>query len=200
VKCGSALIAAMLYAGLAWAGGPVEAGRAALERGEGKQALAHLLPQAEAGDPEACYWLGRLYFYDVPGVPADYAKARRWFSRAARAGHADAQYKLGGLYFAGRGVRRSLPQAIAWWRRAARQGQAEALNNLGALVALGKGVKQDAELGLALQILAARKGSEAAQENIARKGASDRANALAEQWAASPAALAAALAGVEIFP
>ena len=144
--------------------------------------------------------MGRLYFYDVPGVPADYAKARRWFARAALAGHADTQYKLGGLYFAGRGVRRSLPQAIEWWRRAARQGQAEALNNLGALVALGKGVKQDAELGLALQILAARKGSEAAQGNIARKGASDRANALAEQWATSPAALAAALAGVEVFP
>jgi len=46
----------------------------------------------------------------------------------------------------------------------------------------------------------ARKGAEAAQGNIARKGASDRANALAEQWAASPAALAAALAGVEVFP
>lgn len=167
--------------------------RQAIEQGNGRQALAWLKPEAEAGNVDAWYWLGRLYFYDVPSVPKDYRLAVRWFEKAARAGHADAQYKLGGMYYAGRGVRQSVLQALIWWREAARQGQAEALNNLGALLATGTGVKTEEALGLALQILASRKGSEAAAENVARKGMTEAANRLADTLENDPARLVATL-------
>lgn len=168
---------------------PIFLAREAIEQGNGLQALARLKPMAEAGNIESWYWLGRLYFYDVPGVPRDYRLAARWFEKAARAGHADAQYKLGGMYYAGRGFGQSIPQALTWWVAAARQGQAEALNNLGALLATGTGLERQTEFGLALQILASRKGSEAAAENVARKGATDAARQLADTFEKTPARL-----------
>ncbi|MCX7898303.1 MAG: sel1 repeat family protein [Rhodocyclaceae bacterium] len=149
--------------------GTIEEARRAIERGEGQKALRLLQPLAESHDAEAWYWLGRLYFYDVPGVARDWRQAAHWFRLAAEAGHAEAQYKLGGMYFAGRGVRQSTRRAAHWWREAALQQHAEALNNLGALLVTGRGVERDAALGLALQILAARRGSEAAQENLKNK-------------------------------
>lgn len=168
---------------------PTFLAREAIEQGDGLQALARLKPMAEAGNIEAWYWLGRLYFYDVPGVPRDYPLAARWFEKAARAGHADAQYKLGGMYYAGRGFKQSIRQALTWWRTAARQGQAEALNNFGALLATGTGLERQEELGLALQILASRKGSEAAAENVDRKGVTDTARQLADTFEKTPARL-----------
>lgn len=158
----------------------------AIEQGEGLQALARLEPQAKAGNVDAWYWLGRLYFYDVPGIPKDYRRAAEWFEKAARAGHADAQYKLGGMYYAGRGVGQSIPDALVWWCEAAKQEQAEALNNLGALLATGTGTERNEELGLALQILASHKGSEAAAENVARKGTNDKASQLADSFIKEP--------------
>lgn len=172
---------------------PIFLAREAIAQGDGLQALARLKPMAEAGSIEAWYWLGRLYFYDVPGVPRDYRLAVRWFEKAARAGHADAQYKLGGMYYAGRGVKQSTPQALIWWRAASGQGQAEALNNLGALLATGTGLERQEELGLALQILASRKGSEAATENVGRKGVTDAAKQLADGFEDDPARLRATL-------
>lgn len=138
---------------------------------EGRAALRLLLPLARQGDAEAAYWLGRLYFYDVAGVPRSWSKARHWFDRAARSGHADAQYKLGGMDFAGRGALPDPRKAAYWWQQAALQYQPEALNNLGALVAAGIGVAADPALALALQILAAQLGSEAAEENVRNKKA-----------------------------
>lgn len=182
-----------LVTGVAAAAEPVELARLAIEQGEGRKALAWLQPQAEAGNVDAWYWLGRLYFYDVPGVSRDYRLASQWFERAARAGHADARYKLGGMYYAGRGVERSVAQALIWWRKAAQQGQAEALNNFGALLATGTGLDRNEELGLALQILASRKGSEAAAGNVARKGITDAARQLADSFENDPDRLRAAL-------
>lgn len=182
-----------LVTGVAAAAEPVELARLAIEQGEGRKALAWLQPQAEAGNVDAWYWLGRLYFYDVPGVSRDYRLASQWFERAARVGHADARYKLGGMYYAGRGVEQSVAQALIWWRKAAQQGQAEALNNFGALLATGTGLDRNEELGLALQILASRKGSEAAAGNVARKGITDAARQLADSFENDPDRLRAAL-------
>lgn len=188
-----AMVFGCLVIGVAAATEPVALARQAIEQGEGRKALAWLQPQANAGNVEAWYWLGRLYFYDIPGVPRDYRLASQWFERAAQAGHADARYKLGGMYYAGRGVGQSVTQALIWWRQAAKQGQAEALNNFGALLATGTGLERDEELGLALQILASRKGSGAAAENVARKGITDAARQLADSFENDPDRLRATL-------
>lgn len=164
----------------------IEAALRLYEAGQGRKAIATLLPLARQGQAEAAYWLGRIHYYGKAGVPRDWRTAARWFERAARAGHAGGQYKLGGMYYAGRGVKQDLGQAIDWWAKAAAQGHPEALNNLGALVSTGTGVAVDAELGLALQLIAAEKGSETAQENVRHKLESEAAIALAREFAASP--------------
>lgn len=192
-RSGMVLVVFGCWACCAVASETISLARQAIEQGDGQLALARLKPQADAGSADAWYWLGRLYFYDVPGVPRDYPQAVRWFEKAARAGHADAQYKLGGMFYAGRGVRQSISRALVWWRAAAKQGQAEALNNMGALLATGTGVAREEKLGLALQILASRKGSEAAGENVARKGMPDPVKRLAEDFENDPALLEAAL-------
>lgn len=176
----------------------IEAARQAIERGDGVRAMRLLRPLAEDNQPEACYWLGRLYFYDVPGVRRNYREAARWFRQAAEAGHPDAQYKLGGMYYAGRGVPSSVARAAYWWQKAARQRQAEALNNLGALLATGQGVEQDAELGMALQMMAARRGSEAAAENLKRKTLTSAARDLAAQLESNPALFLRVIDGLRL--
>lgn len=164
----------------------IRAAQRLMAQGEGAAAVRNLLPEGQHGNAEAAYWLGRLYFYDEAGVRRDYAVAATWFTQAARAGHAGAQYKLAGMYFTGRGVDQNPSLALQWWIAAARQGHAESLNNLGALLATGQGVVQDADLGMAMQILAAEKGSEAALENLQNKGENAIARALANRFVAEP--------------
>ncbi|MCX8016852.1 MAG: sel1 repeat family protein [Rhodocyclaceae bacterium] len=188
-----ALLATSAMAG-ADAAGKLAAARRLEAAGQGRQAIAQLLPMARRGDAEAAYRLGRLYYYGEAGVPRDWRTSARWFARAAQAGHAGGQYKLGGMYYAGRGVRADLGKAIDWWAKAASQGHAESLNNLGALISTGTGLPADADLGLALQLVAAEKGSEAAAENVGNKPTSEEAQALAHQFMTDPAALARRLA------
>ena len=56
----------------------------------------------------------------------NYAKAFRSFAKAAAAGDAEGEYRLGLLYAHGQGVVGSLGDAVVWFRRAAEQGHAEA--------------------------------------------------------------------------
>jgi hypothetical protein len=163
-------------------------GMAAYERKDGRAARAEFMPIARRGDPEAQYYLGRLYYYPEYGKQR-YPAAFRWFQRAARQGHAEAQYKLGGMYFAGRGVKADDRQAVHWWRQAAARGHGESLNNLGALYANGRGVPRDPPAAYALQSLALAAGNELAAENLRNKEAEFTAGELA-----AARALAAAMA------
>ena len=60
------------------------------------------------------------------GAEGDFAKAFRFFQRAAACGEAEGAYRLGLLYLRGEGVVASLGDGIVWLLRAAEQGQAEA--------------------------------------------------------------------------
>jgi TPR repeat protein len=59
--------------------------------------------------------------------------------QAAGAGNADAQTRLGLLYYRGRGVPQDFTEALRWSRRAADQGDAVAQFNLGFMYAKGRG-------------------------------------------------------------
>ncbi len=63
--------------------------------------------------------------------------------KSAKQGNPLAQFKLGLMYYKGRGAARDYTKAVHWWRRAAEQGFAEALNNLGMVYGNGDGVEQD---------------------------------------------------------
>ena len=67
-------------------------------------------------------WGEGLAAYDQ----GDYATALREFQPLAEQGHAESQFKLGVMYFNGRGVARDFAKAMNWWRKAADQGHSEA--------------------------------------------------------------------------
>ncbi|UCE31502.1 MAG: sel1 repeat family protein, partial [Burkholderiales bacterium] len=76
--------------------------------------------------------LGSMYAFGQ-GVPAAQLEradrlAATWYFAAARQGHVEAQYGLGVLFIAGKGVQRDEAEALKWMRRAADQGHADALN------------------------------------------------------------------------
>ncbi|OGQ88198.1 MAG: hypothetical protein A2512_02540 [Deltaproteobacteria bacterium RIFOXYD12_FULL_56_24] len=143
----------------------------ALNRGDGKAALQHLLPSANKDNDEAQYYLGRLYYYPISGIRRDYRESAKWFRLAAEKGHVAARYKLGGAYLSGKGVAQDDGRAVHWWLLAAREGHHEAQNNLGAMFANGRGVPQSLVAAYALQLVAARNGNELAPANLTKKEA-----------------------------
>ena len=65
-------------------------------------------------DPEAQYYLGRLYLYGT-GTAKDSKQAARWFGLAAAKNHRPAQAMLGGMLFKGApGVPRQAAKGLAW--------------------------------------------------------------------------------------
>lgn len=67
----------------------------------------------------------------------DYPAALQLLEPLAKAGHAQAQLRLGLLHYHGHGVRESDREAVLWFERAARQGLADAQFQLGNMYAYG---------------------------------------------------------------
>ncbi len=97
---------------------------------------------------------------------ADYAEALRWYGVAAQADNAAAQFAIGSLYFAGRGVPRDDAEAMRWYRKAADQGFAPAQSGLGYFYQSGLGVPQDLAEAVRWYRLAADQGLAQAQANL----------------------------------
>ncbi len=112
-RCVNGAVAAVLVAAL-W-GGPAWAGRTDRLFERGTQAYAN-----EAFDEAARYW-----------------------RKAARKGHAEAQYALAGLYMEGKGVPQDFTEAAERYRQAAERGHAMAQYRLGMLHVVGRGVPRD---------------------------------------------------------
>ena len=73
----------------------------------------------------------------------DYEKAAKLYSPLAKDGNAEAQYILGMMYRAGRGVPHDYNEARKWYLLAAEQGHSLAQFYLGWIYAGGKGVPKD---------------------------------------------------------
>jgi TPR repeat protein len=58
-------------------------------------------------------------------VNRDYVEAAKWYQMAAEKGQAGAQYQLGYMYYAGKGVSQDNVQAYMWFALAAAQGQTD---------------------------------------------------------------------------
>ncbi len=107
--------------------------------------VAAMKADAERGNAMAQAGMGECHAISglCEGVPQDFAKAREWWEKAAAQGNADAQHRLGLLYYEGYGVRQDYARAQEWFEKAAAQGYAQAQCNLGLLYANGHGVRQD---------------------------------------------------------
>ena len=65
------------------------------------------------GDPDAQYYLARLYL-DGNGAPRDPRQAARWFGLSAQKGQCQAQAMLGAMLFAGDHVPRQAARGLMW--------------------------------------------------------------------------------------
>ena len=144
--------------------------------------LAKLHADAEQGDAEAQYQLGRerwtvsgLLARGLSGIDTmDWVTAIHWYSKAAEQGHAaaksdliDAQNSLAlayswGLY----GFDEDQYKAVGWYRKAAEQGDANAQYSLGDAYKYGEGVKKDQREAVRWYRMAAEQGHTNAQFNL----------------------------------
>ena len=130
------------------------------------QSMNELLQKANAGDAQAQYELGYAYYFGANGCEKDYAKAFKWYSAAAKQGHAKAQFGLGGCYSLGRGVDKDYEQQVYWYKKAAEHGLAEAQTALGECYMYGDGVPLDKKEAEKWFIKAAKQGDEYACLNL----------------------------------
>ena len=100
------------------------------------------------------------------GTTADDYEAVEWYLKAAEQGLAEAQYKLGDMYYDmyyGDDVEQSYEKAVEWYLKAAEQGLAEAQYKLGDMYFYGRGVEQSDEEAAEWVLKAAEQGLAEAQ-------------------------------------
>ena len=97
---------------------------------------------AASSSPAVDYELAQR-LYDGNGTPQDQKAAAALFERAAEAGFAPAQFKLGVLYQKGLAVEQDRTAAKRWYAAAAQAGNARAAHNLGVMDADASDGKPD---------------------------------------------------------
>ena len=85
------------------------------------QTVDEFKKMAKAGDIEVLYMLGVSYSSGFNGCKQDYKEAFKWYSKAAKKGHAGAQCSLGYAYLLGQGTKKDIDKAIDWFKKAAKQ-------------------------------------------------------------------------------
>ncbi len=123
---------------------------------------------ASKGDAEAQFQIGF-----INESQNNLAEAKSWYQKAAEQGHIAAEVRLGGFYWSGQGVSKSITEAKKWFRKslvalkpAVKRGDAEAEYLLGSLYDKGWGVKQDFKTAMDLYLKAAAQGHVVAQNAL----------------------------------
>ena len=92
--------------------------------------VAEAKSEAERGNARAQSALAACYaVLNYEGIPHDYAKARKWYEKAAAQGIAEAQFNLGLMYAKGQGVRQDLRTAKEWFSKACDNGDQQGCYN-----------------------------------------------------------------------
>lgn len=104
--------------------------------------LSEVQKLADAGNAEAQFTLGNLYYEGYAGFTQSYAEAVKWYKKAAEQGHGDASFNLFVCYKFGHGTQINEKEAWKWLQNAADNGVKEAQYNLGVSYEYGKGVAQ----------------------------------------------------------
>ena len=99
----------------------LQEGLDAYNAGDYTTAFAKFAPLAHAGNAQAQFTLGTMY-YKGNGVPQNDVKSAKWHHRAAEAGHASAQFTLGTMYATGKGVKQDNRISYMWLDLATGQG------------------------------------------------------------------------------
>lgn len=121
------------------------------------------LEKASAGDPQAQYEMGRMY-YRGKYVIQDYATALTWFDTAAKNGHVPSMKALAGMYNAGQGCEEPLlEKTFFWYQMAAQTGDFEACVNLAVCYLNGIGIEKNEPKGFEIMKATANAKSPIAQ-------------------------------------
>ncbi len=121
---------------------------------------------AEAGDTEAQFILGSLYFTGIE-MSKDTPKAVQWLQKAAEQEHVYAQDLLGIIYqFGDEKVPKDAKKAVKWLQKAAEQGHAMAQTDLGAIYRKGEDVPKNVVKAVEWWQKAAANGIAKAQFNL----------------------------------
>ena len=132
-----------------------------------KEAAVLYRKAAKRGHADTQSWVGSWYEWgDYGDVEKDYKKAVEWYRKSAEQGNDFGQYKLGKMYFKGKGVSKDYSTAAALYLQSAKQGHAGALNELAVMHENGQGVEKDAVLSNAFFLLAAQAGGVMAQKIV----------------------------------
>ena len=75
------------------------------------------------------YEQGEKYYYGR-GVDRNYARAFKWYRKAADKGHKDAEYRIGWMWERGLGVPTNDSRAVEWYRKAAAHGNKDAQSRI----------------------------------------------------------------------
>jgi Sel1 repeat len=108
--------------------------------------VERLTASAERGDIAAQLKLG-MHYYTGMGKhhPPDYEEALKWFRRAADQGSAEAQDRIGLMYYSGKGVPQDYTEAARWFLLAANGGNEHAQLQLTDMYRRGVGVPHDVD-------------------------------------------------------
>lgn len=94
-----------------------------------RKAVELLKSSAAQGNVNAMYQLGNAFTFgnETPRLVADAdVEAAQWYYKAAKLGSADAQYSLGLLFMAGKGLEKNQKEATYWMQEAAKNGHKDA--------------------------------------------------------------------------
>lgn len=165
----AALAARLGGAPAAWA--DLAAGKAAYAQHDYTRAYQDLLPDAQAGNPEAEYMLGEMAA-NGQGAVRSYALAIDWYQLVASGGYQPAYLSLGLLYLHSGGteddatwVEPARLRAAAYLKIAADAGDKTGQYVLGPLYMTGNGVPKDSALARQYTLEAAKRGVAGAQYN-----------------------------------
>ena len=119
-------------------------------------------------------------------VPVTYGDAMRWYTSAAEAGSADAQFFLGRMFETGANREVDPVAALGWYRKAAEQGHRLAQYQMGLMYQHANGVERDLAVAREFYAKAAAQHLPEAQFNLGylydRGLGTERNAGLAAQW------------------
>lgn len=150
------------------------------------KAASYYALAGEAGNVDALFLAGNLY-YERQGFGAELTeramdhKAYNLLLRAAKQGHARAQFLVGSIYQNGNThVNPNEAQAFAWFKKSALQGDHMGQRDLGSAYFHGQGTGQDLEQAAFWHVQAAEQGSVLAAQYLQREA--EAGIELAAQW------------------
>lgn len=119
------------------------AAKAAMDAGNGPQALELFTAAAAEGKPEAMAQIAQIYLEGEKGVARNYAAAMEWAQKAADAGVGRGNLLLGHIWMKGFGVTADPDKALEYFKTADAEGDMKAGRYIG-LIAQEKGDIQTA--------------------------------------------------------